>query len=168
MLRKIAFVLILVLGIAADAAARQTVFLVRHAERADTGTSGGGMMATDPDLSDAGRARADTLAYMLRDANITTIVATQYKRTQQTAAPLAKALGVQITTVHSDDNAKLPAIVRAAKGNVLIVGHSGSVPKALEELGVATPVTLEETDFDNLFVVTMSETAPRMVRLHFR
>lgn len=167
MLTRLAIVLILTCAGAADAAAQQTVFLVRHAERADTG-AGAAMMDTDPDLSDAGRARAEALAFMLKSANITTIVATQYKRTQQTAAPLARALGVRVTTVNSNEVAKLPAVVRASPGNVLIVGHSNSVPATLKELGVTTPVTLEDTEYDNLFIVTMTAAEPRMVRLHFR
>ena len=44
----------------------------------------------DPDLSDAGRARAESLANVLKDAGITAIYATELKRTQQTAAPLAR------------------------------------------------------------------------------
>ena len=125
-------------------------------------------MAADPDLSDAGRARAESLALMLKSANVTTIIATPYKRTQQTAAPLAKALGIEITTIGARETAKLPALVREARGNVLVVGHSNTVPATLEELGVTTPVTLDDAEYDNLFIVTMTGTGPRMVRLHFR
>lgn len=152
----------------AVAAEASTVFVVRHAERADDGSSGGGTMAADPDLSDAGRARAESLALMLKSANVTTIIATPYKRTQQTAAPLAKALGIAITTIGARETAKLPALVREARGNVLVVGHSNTVPATLEELGVTTPVTLDDAEYDNLFIVTMTGTGPRMVRLHFR
>ena len=56
--------------ISVPALAQGTIFVVRHAERADAGTSGASMMATDPNLSDAGRARAEALASMLRDAKI--------------------------------------------------------------------------------------------------
>ena len=75
------------------AAAQHTVFLVRHAERADTTPGAARRWPTDPDLSDAGRARAESLAAALKDAKITAIYTTEFKRTQQTAAPLAKALG---------------------------------------------------------------------------
>lgn len=166
--RKIAVVLLLTLAAAADAAAQQTVFVVRHAERADAGAGTGGMMDTDPDLSDAGRARAESLAYMLESANVKTIVATQYKRTQQTAAPLARAVGLPVTTVRANDTNKLPALVREASGNVLIVGHSNTVPATLEALGVTTPVTIDDAEYDSLFIVTMTEPGARMVRLHFR
>lgn len=168
MLTRLAIVLMLTFAPAAEAAAQQTVFVVRHAERADAGAGGKMMMDTDPDLSDAGRARAETLAFMLESAGITTIIATPYKRTQQTAAPLAKALGIEVTTVGPRDIARLPALVRASTGNVLIVGHSNTVPDMLKELGVTTPVTLEDSEYDNLFVVTMTDAEPRLVRLRFR
>lgn len=169
MFRRALLSLVLVLLCAASAAAQATVFIVRHAERADTPAPGGAAMTmtTDPDLSDAGRARAESLATLLKDASITAIFATQYKRTQQTAAPLAKAAGLQVTIVHSDDVAGLIEKLKATPGNALVVGHSGSVPKVVAALGVQPPPTLAETDYDNLFIVTRDAT-PRMIRLHYR
>jgi phosphohistidine phosphatase SixA len=125
------------------------------------------MMAADPGLSEAGRARAEALAAALRDAGITAIFATEYKRTQQTAAPLAKLLGIDVQTVPSKDTAALIAKVKAAKGHVLVIGHSNTVPGTIKALGVATPVTIGEADYDNLFVVTLGE-RPSLVRLHVR
>ncbi len=55
---------VLVAAAATAASAQATIFLVRHAERADSGAGG---MATDPPLSDSGRARAESLAAMLKD-----------------------------------------------------------------------------------------------------
>ena len=69
------------------AAAQQnvrTVFLVRHAEK----TSAAG----DAPLAPEGQKRADCLAVTLKDAVIKQIYVTDTMRTQQTAAPLAKAL----------------------------------------------------------------------------
>ena len=96
------------------------------------------MMATDPDLSDAGRARAESLAAMLKDAGITAIFVTQFKRTQQTAAPLAKALGLTPVKVNSQEPGSLGDKIKAVPGNVLVVGHSNSVPNTLKALGVGT------------------------------
>src|SRR5438045_7579771 len=79
------FILVLLLsGLFVTAtAAQSTIFFVRHAEKA----GGGG---DNPDLSEAGRARAESLATVLKDADISAIYTTELKRTQQTAAPLAK------------------------------------------------------------------------------
>lgn len=157
----------ILLTTAAAVAAQATVFVVRHAERADAGGATGGMMASDPDLSDAGRARADSLAAMLKDAGITTIYATEFKRTQQTAAPLAKTTGVPVTTMSSRETAALVEKIRSLTGNVLVVGHSNSVPDIVKALGVSTPVTVADGDYDNLFVVRLGD-KPTVLRLHYR
>src|SRR3954467_13424487 len=97
-----------------DAAAQSTIFFVRHAEKA----AGGG---NDPDLSDLGRARAESLATMLKDSAVSAIFVSELKRTQQTAAPLAKLLHLDPMTVTASDPAALVAKVRSSTGNVLIV-----------------------------------------------
>ena len=157
----------LVFTLAAHAAAQQVVFVARHAERADAGTTSGSMMGTDPDLSETGRARADALAAMLKDANITAIFTTEFKRTQATAAPLAKVLGITPTVIGSREHAKLVAAIKAASGNVLVVGHSNTVPAIIKDLGVEAAVTVGDSEYDNLFVVTAGS-LPAVLRLHYR
>jgi phosphohistidine phosphatase SixA len=144
----------------------QTVFVVRHAERADAGAGSSPMMASDPDLSEAGKARAQSLAATLKDAKITAIYTTQYKRTRQTAEPLAAALGLQLSVVPAADVAGLIAKVKAG-GNALVVGHSNTVGEIVAGLGVAEPVKLADNEYDNLLVVIPGE-KPTLVRLHFR
>ena len=114
------------------------------------------MMAADPDLSEAGRARAASLAAMLKDAGVSAIFVTEFKRTQQTAAPLAKALGITPTVVPAKDTAGLAARLKKATGNVLVVGHSNTVPEVITAIGVAKPVSVADTEFDNLFIVHTS------------
>ena len=157
----------LVLLVAVPVAAQSTVFLVRHAERADTQPGESPAMGADPDLSKAGRARAESLATALKDAKITAIFATEFKRTQQTAAPLSKALGITVTTVTSKDTPQLLKKIQASKGNVLVVGHSNSVPDVIKGLGVSTPVTIGDDEFDNLFLVSRGS-SPALLRLHYR
>ena len=93
-LKRAAWGTALVLALAADAAAQSQVFIVRHAEKAPIPAGAAPMMAEDPDLSTAGQERAASLGVALKDAAITAIYATQYKRTQQTAAPLAPQRGM--------------------------------------------------------------------------
>ena len=158
---------LIVVSLAATAAAQQTVFVVRHAERADTAAGAAPTMAADPELSDAGRARAESLAAALEDAEVVAIFATEFKRTQATAAPLAKALGLQVTTISSKEPAKLIQAVKSAGGNVVVVGHSNTVPAIVKDLGVAAPITVGDAEYDNLFVVTLGAT-PSVLRLHYR
>ena len=72
-------------------------------------------------------------------------------------------LGVQVTVVPSKDTAGLIQQVKAATGNVLVVGHSNTVPDVIKALGVAEPVTIAESEFDNLFIVSRGE----LVRLRY-
>jgi broad specificity phosphatase PhoE len=155
----------LVVAVAASASA-QTVILVRHAERADTTGGGSPMMGADPDLSPAGKARAERLAGMVKDAGIAGIFVTEFKRTQQTAAPLAAARGLTPTVIPSADTATLVARLRAAKTNVLVVGHSNSLPEILKALGISTPIAIADAEYDNLFIVTRA-TTPQLLRLRF-
>lgn len=159
MMKRLVVYLLLVGPFASMAAAQSTIFIVRHAEKAPSSDK-------DPDLSEAGRARAELLAKMLKDAEITAIYATDFKRTQQTAAPLAKTLGLQAAITPAKDTAALVARLRSLKGNALVVGHGNTIPDLLQALGIATPINIAETDYDNLFVITLGPT-PRMTRLHY-
>lgn len=157
-----AFLLAGALAPAAGAEPR-IVFLVRHAERADAGSAG----QSDPNLSETGRARAAALAKQLRDANIATIYSSEFKRTQQTAAPLAASLGIKVQPVPAKEDAALLARLKNEKENALVVGHSNTVPEIIRALGVSTPVTIGESDYDDLFVVVLTA-PPQLLHLHYR
>jgi phosphohistidine phosphatase SixA len=163
---RICLALLLLLGTAADTYAQGTIFLVRHAERADSGTMSGTTMATEPELSEAGRARAESLAMMLKDAGIKAIYTTEYQRTRQTAAPLAKALGIEVTVVSSRDGQALVEKLKAAAAPVLVVGHSNTVGETIAALGVSEPVKIGDADYDNLFIVSLGA-KPGLIRLHY-
>jgi broad specificity phosphatase PhoE len=142
------------------AAAQSTIFIVRHAEKAQSG-------GDDPDLSEAGRARAESLANLLKDAAISAIYTSEVKRTGQTAAPLAKILHREPTIVPAKDVGALVAKLKDSSGNVLVVGHSNTIPDVIKALGITTPINIADNDYDNLFVVVLEE-KPRLIRLHYR
>ena len=152
---------------ASDPGGQGVVFLIRHAERADAGMAAAKMAGADPELSDAGKARAAALAELLKDAKITGIFTTEYKRTRNTAQPLAAATGVAAAAVDSKDAAGLIDKVKASDGNVLVVGHSNTVPEIIKSLGVSEPVAIPDDQFDNLFVVIRGA-RPTLLRLHYR
>jgi phosphohistidine phosphatase SixA len=168
MITRRLIIALLLLTVAGPAAAQQTIFIVRHAERADGGAGVSPTMDADPDLSEAGQARAASLATVLKDAGITAIFATDRKRTQQTAAPLAKVLGLPVITLKTTDTAGLLAQLKAAKGHALVVGHSNTIPTIVKALGIASPVTVADDEFDKMFVVTASSGSPSILTLHYR
>jgi broad specificity phosphatase PhoE len=122
-----------------------TVFLVRHAEKLS--------MARDATLSPQGHKRAECLAHTLGDAGIQVIFATGLVRTQETAKPLAKKLGIKATTVEYKDIAGLVEKLRAMPDKtVLVVAHSDTLPGIIEKLGAGKVDPIKEEEFDRLFV----------------
>lgn len=107
-----------------------TVVLVRHAEK---GTDD----PRDPSLSDAGKVRAERLAKMLASSGLAHVFTSEFKRTQQTAAPFASAAKLEAQVVPAGKPDELVAKLRAlAPGSkALVVGHSNTVPKLAELLG---------------------------------
>jgi len=137
-----------------------TVLLVRHAERLNSSDT--------TSLSEAGLARANTLAHVVGSSNIDHIFVTQYIRTQQTAAPIAAALGIAPIVVQSGDIGWLVDSINAHQGGVmLIVGHSDTLPMIMSELGVSSVYPIGGSTFDNLFVVSLRKFGVRMTHLKF-
>ncbi len=130
--------------------ASASVFVVRHAEKADP---------SDPDtpLSEAGETRARALASALSGRGLKAVYATEFKRTQQTAKPAAQAAGVDVVIIN---NAERTALIERAKAvpmgsAVLIVGHSNTVPDIVRELSGEEVDGISENEFDNLYEVVL-------------
>lgn len=149
----------LVLSSCAVAEASPIVFLVRHAEKAATG-------GDDPDLSTAGQERAKALARMLKDAEITAIFTTEFKRTRETAAPTEKATKISPTVVPANDIPALVEKLRALKGNALMVGHGNTIPDLVNALGIETAISIPDDDYSELFVIIIAD-KPQLLRLHY-
>ena len=147
----------LLLAKAADAA--PVIFIVRHGEKASTG-------GNDPDLSPERQKRADALARILKDSQITSVFVTEFKRTQETAVPTASAAHVSPTVIPANDIGALVEKLRALNGNALVVGHGNTIPDLLKALGIATPVSIPEDDYTEIFVVSVGD-APQLLRLHY-
>jgi len=102
---------------------------------------------------------------MLRDAKITAIYVTEFKRTQETAEPLSRATGISPTVVSASATTDLVAQLKRASGNVLAVEHGNTIPDVMKGLGLTDPITIGENDYDNLFVVDLTD-RPHLLRLH--
>ena len=128
-----------------------TVILIRHAEKNIEPNN------PDPDLSPAGQARAQELVRMFGDAGIKGLYATQFKRTQETVKPLAEKLGVGVTQVEAKNTAELVKQIRAQHNGdvVFVAGHNNTVPEIIAALGGPQLPIIPETEFDNLYVLTI-------------
>ena len=147
--------------------ASPTVFLiVRHAEK---------LGGSDPGLTDAGQARAAALADALADADIDLIVSSQFRRTHDTAAPLAARLGMDVETRDLDPSdaagsSAAIALELAASHpgqTILMVGHSNTIPHIASALTGIPMEDLDERDYDNLFIVVREGSTGQLIRTRF-
>jgi phosphohistidine phosphatase SixA len=146
-----------------------TVIVVRHAEKSTDDPR-------DPSLSPEGISRARTLSALLKNAGVADIYVTQYKRTRQTAEPLAQQFGIAImerpiTAANSATYARDLAqeiLTRSAGKGVLVVGHSNTVPDIVKALsGTAVPA-IADPEYDHIFVVVVpSSGSARLMQLGF-
>ena len=146
------------------ASARQ-VFLVRHTEREWNGD--------DPPLTPQGEARAQALAAALRDAGVTAIITTQWRRTRDTAKPLAAILKIspQVVPVYegkaAENSLAVAEAVRRRKDEVvLVVGHI-TVTNVIAALGGPRLPTICENVFSDLFQFTPVAGDQGLVHLHY-
>ena len=151
------------LAIAPRAAAQDptTVFVVRHAEKGPDGQ--------DPSLSEAGAIRAAALAEMLKDAGVTTIITSQFKRTIETGAPLAKRAGIAGRVIGAGRNDSLVAAIRALPpgSKAVVVTHSNLVPPIVEALSGQKVGELTDADYDRIYLVTLKPQGGSVVYLHY-
>lgn len=138
-----------------ESQATTTLVFVRHADKAAAPID-------DPSLSASGRARAQALARMLADvdvvAGVDAIYVTQYKRTAETAMPLARIAGVELSMFDPSDLAvAVNQIVADHKGEiVLVVGHSNTIAPMIAELGGSKKIPeISESEYDNLYIVSI-------------
>ncbi|HKP38670.1 MAG TPA: phosphoglycerate mutase family protein [Pyrinomonadaceae bacterium] len=141
-----------------------TIILVRHAEKIIDPSN------NDVDLSPAGQARALEIARIFGDAGVNAIYATQYRRTQQTVKPLADKLGLPVTVVNSKSTTDLLAQIRAQNSGqtVFVAGHNNTVPEIIRALGGPEYPPIPETEYDNLYIVTVYRTGKaKVVKLKY-
>jgi phosphohistidine phosphatase SixA len=149
----------------AQAGSRPMVILVRHAEKsAEPGN--------DPPLSAAGAARAGALAVALRDARVTAVITTQFRRTRETAQPIADALRITPRVISAGSAAAHVEAVAAAvrqygEGTVLVVGHGNTVPAIIAALGGPRVPDICESAYSNLFTLMPGTGDERLVRARY-
>jgi len=129
-----------------------TFFLVRHAEKEkDT---------TNPSLTAAGNQRAKELARLLSEVKLSAVYSTNYNRTKETAQPTSIDKNLLINEYNPSEQAAFATEVLAQhpRGKVLIVGHSNTIPALVNIfLGEEVYPSLSDSDYDNLYVLTVYE-----------
>jgi phosphohistidine phosphatase SixA len=152
-------------GGAENLSSARHVFLVRHTEREWEGE--------DPPLTAAGQARAQALAATLRDAGVTAIITTQWRRTRDTVKPLAALLKITPEVVPAYEGKSLDyirevaaAVRRHKDETVLVVGHI-TVTRVIAALGGPDLPTICENVFSDLFLYTPAAGEQGLIRLRY-
>lgn len=150
--------LVLAVGVTlcATGASAQTVYIVRHAEKAsDT--------ERDPVLSETGMARAEAVAALFADRMPDLVVVSPMQRTRLTAAPTIEASGafVAVSPLDAGVESHVATIQRGVlalpeDAVVLIAGHSNTVPLIARALGYETP-DMPECEYDRLIRIELRE-----------
>lgn len=140
-----------------ESQATTTVIFVRHAEKAAE-------PADNPGLTEAGKRRAAELARQLVDADVVpglgvdAVFSTPYRRTEETAKPVADALGLTINSYDAADTELfIEELVKDYKGKIiLVVGHSNTVPAMIGNMGASKKVPpIAEGEYDNIYLVSI-------------
>ena len=138
-----------------ESQATTTVIFVRHAEKAAE-------PADDPGLTPAGQRRVAELTRQLVDADVVAgvdaVYSTPYRRTEETARPVAEALDLRVNSYDADDTeAIMERIVREHKGKIiLVVGHSNTLPALIGNMGASKKVPpIADDEYDNIYIVSI-------------
>jgi broad specificity phosphatase PhoE len=128
-----------------------TVILVRHAEKKIEPTN------PDPDLSPEGVQRAQEIGRVFGVSGVNAIYATQFKRTQQTVKPLSDSAGVPVSLLDAKQTDELVKRIQTDhRGQTIFVaGHNNTVPAIVSTLSGETYPVIPESEYDNLFIVTI-------------
>jgi len=129
-----------------------TFILVRHAEKMGDGSK-------DPNLTEAGKKRAESLVSVFKNTSIQAIYSTSFVRTRETVEPLAKVKSIAITEYEAFKPEVIESILKNFSGEtVLICGHSNNIPWIANYLtGTEKIKTFEDDDHGNILVVSVAE-----------
>jgi phosphohistidine phosphatase SixA len=133
-----------------------SIVLVRHAEKELDDSP-------DPEISPKGRERALRLALLLSRSGATRLVATEFKRTQQTLEPLAERLGKPVEVRPAARTNDLVRELRDAPpgSTTVLATHANVLPAIVRELGgvslrgLAKDGTLEDDDYSRVAVLSI-------------
>ncbi len=163
---------VVALGLAYFLAERHatTVVFVRHAD-VDVAMAG---PDDDPPLNARGRQRAELLADYLEQIDVTgsvnAIYASDKRRTQETAAPLANRLSIPVQIAdHLDTEGFMDHVRREHGGQiVLIVSHSNTIQPLIDELhGSKNLKPFRPDEYNRLYIVTIPRPVGKVKTLQF-
>ncbi len=133
------------------ASCTSTIYIVRHAEKSTE-------PKTDPHLTSKGVQRAEALKVVLQNKKLQQIFSTNINRTKETVTPISSFINLPIQLYSNDTTSHLFKSIFLSKKNTLVVGHSNTVLKMLDTLGLHPTIkTIGDNEYDNLFIVKVKK-----------
>lgn len=125
-----------------------TIYLTRHAEKVKSEDR-------NPDLTEDGKRKANTLATQLANLDIEAIYSTDYLRTQNTAAPLADRTKLPVVSYDPGKLKDFATELLEKKQTALVVGHSNTTPMLTYLISGKYQRDIDESDYSQYFAVTI-------------
>ena len=128
-------------------------YFIRHAEKDRSDSTN-----KNPSLTIQGLERANKWALFFKDKNIAAVYSTNYKRTQQTALPIAKEQNLEIISYTAKELISEKFIANNKGKNIVIVGHSNTTPELVNSLlGEKKYEDIADRENNNVFIVTLNK-----------
>ena len=128
-------------------------YFIRHAEKDRSDSTN-----KNPSLTLQGLERANKWALFFKDKNIAAVYSTNYKRTQQTALPIAKEQNLEIISYTAKELISEKFIANNKGKNIVIVGHSNTTPELVNSLlGEKKYEDIADRENNNVFIVTLNK-----------
>jgi 2,3-bisphosphoglycerate-dependent phosphoglycerate mutase len=136
--------------------AQTTIILTRHAEKE---AASGTMSATDPELSAAGKDRAEKLVTVLSAYKPDLFYSTDFIRTKKTITPLATKFSKEITVYDPRKLQEFADELKKIEGKTIIVaGHSNTTPALANFLiGSTKYAALDDSVYNKLWIITVKD-----------
>ena len=135
-----------------------TIYLVRHAEKQSD--------SNDPPLTSCGIQRSESLSAFFEAVPLDVVYSTDYKRTQSTAVPTARAQGLSIQSYSTQALEELAEQLVRNGQDALVVGHSNTTGVLAgllvgEEIGA-----FDESIYNRVYQVVISKDGKRLHVFH--
>lgn len=152
-------IILLILFFSSIVIADTSIYLVRHAEKMIIEGE------NNPELTQIGLFRAQNIAKLLSSVGVTQIFSTDYKRTMQTAQPLADYQSIEIQQYDPKNLEAFAEQLKQINGVVLVVGHSNTTPQLTRLLSNQEVNDMTEEEYDNVYQVIITEEKTILNRL---
>ena len=131
-----------------------TIYLVRHAEKQ--------LNIKDPELTTCGHERAAAVANQLELINLDKLYSTNFKRTMQTAQPVAINKSLDITNYNPKELQLLATKLKHNHENAMVVGHSNTTAVLAGLLANQPLGSFDESIYNRIYQVVIFKDAVQL------